>query len=111
MRVNGTAIVVTGEDSLESSDTIVVCQLDTAQVGGVVASLGIVARSGNTAVGSSGIAVPDVDSDCRDGLARVGVDVLDLEENVDSIGPLRLLDVRAHELAGDVVRTVGDLRG
>lgn len=106
VRVHGAPAVVAREDGLEAGDAVGVGQLDAAEEGGVDAGLagGVDAR-----VDARGVAVPDVDGDGGDRRARVDVDVLHLEEDVDAVAPLRLLDVGAHLLAHDVVGAHGDL--
>lgn len=105
--VDGTALVVAGEDGLELDDTVVVGELDTTEEGGVQAGLAGL----DAGVDTGGVAVPDVDGDLGDGIAGVDVDVLDLEEDGDTVAELGLDDVGAHVLADDVVGAVGDLRG
>lgn len=100
---------MTGEDGLERGDTVVIGQLDTTEVSRVETTVSVVAASVDTTVDTGGVAVPDIDGDGRDGLTGVDVDVLNLEKDIDTVAPLRLLDVGAHVLADDVIRTISDL--
>lgn len=109
--VRRAAVVVAREDGLEGDDTLVVGQLHTTEVGGVHAVLGVVARDGDSGVNTGRVGVPDVDSDIGNGRAVRDVHVLDLEEQIDAVGPLSLLDVAAEVFANHIVRASGDLRG
>lgn len=105
--VNGATVIVTRENGLEGSHTVVVGQLDTTEESGVETTLTRL----DTRVNTSSIAVPDVDCDGRDRLASVDIDVLNLKEQVYTIAMLLLNNIGAEVLADDIVGTVGDLRG
>lgn len=106
MGVDGSARVVAREDGLEADDTVVVGHLDSTEEGAVESGL---AGIRNTGVDTSGIAVPHVDGDARDGLASVDINVLHFQEHLNALGELRLDGVRAEVFAGYVVWAVGDL--
>lgn len=108
--VRRAAVVVAREDCLERDDAVVVGQLHAAEVGGVHAICGIVAGDGNSGVNTCRVGVPNVDSDIGNGRAVGNIHVLDLEEQIDALGPLGLLNVAAEVFANHVVRTSGDLR-
>lgn len=111
MRVSGTTLVVTGEDGLELGHAVIVRQLDASEVRAVEPIGSVVARGADSRVNTSGVAVPDVDSHGRDGRAVADVDVLHLEEQGNSVAPLRFNDIGAHLLADDVVRAIRDFGG
>lgn len=108
--VGSTTAVVTGEDGLERDDTLVVGQLDSTEVGGVDSILSVVSRDGNSRVDTSGVGVPDIHSDGGDRGTSADINVLDLEEKVETIRVDRLLDVGTEVLSLNVVRTSSHLR-
>lgn len=101
--VIGAREVVAGEDGLELRDAVLVRLLDTAEPGRVdIVGVGLVAvAAGHDArVYACGIAVPHFHVDVGDGLARVDVDDLVVEDCVDS--GLFLDDVLADVFTTDV---------
>lgn len=85
--VVGTREVVTGEDGLELRDAVLVRLLDAAEPGRVnVVDVGLVAVAAGYDAGvyTRGVAVPHFDVDVGDGLARVDVDDLVVEDCVDA---------------------------
>ena len=110
MNVGGTAGVVAREDGLVADHTLLVTGLDTTEESRVQVALVLgvsIATGDNTGVDTGGIAVPEVGIDLRDGLAGVDIDQLDVE--VQGHTGLVLDEVLADELTGDVVRALGDL--
>lgn len=101
--VGGTAGVVTGEDGLELSNTIIVGQLDTTQPGvvdvGLVGAV-TVAAGNNTGVDTGRVAVPHLEVDIRDGLASVDINDLVVKDDIQTT--LLLDDVLADILASNV---------
>lgn len=59
-------------------------------------------------VDTSGVCLPHVDDSTRHRTADVHINILHLDEAVDTIRVLLLADILAHHLAPDIVRTVGD---
>jgi hypothetical protein len=104
--VVGTSLVVTGEDGVELNDTITVGLLNTTEERGVQTTLGL-AR--NTRVYAISTAVPDIDK--RIGNWAVSGNVKELKVQVDGDTGVIFDDVNTDELAGDEVRSNGDLRG
>lgn len=107
--VGSTTAVVTGEDGLERDHTLVVGQLDTTEVGGVDSILSVVSRDGDSRVDTSGVGVPDVHSDGGHRGTGADINVLDLEEQIQTIRVDRLLDVGTEVLSLNVVRTSSHL--
>lgn len=62
----------------------------------------------NLPVDTGGIGLPNIDDCSRNGLAGVHVDVLHLEEYIDTLRVQLFLDILAHDLTPDVVWTVSD---
>lgn len=103
MDVRGAPRVVAREDGFELGDAVGVSQLDAAQEGRVkVGRVGAVAVAvGDDApVDAGGVAVPNLDVEVGDRVARRDVDDLVVEEEGDA--GLGLDDVLADVLAGDV---------
>lgn len=110
MDVRGAAGVVAREDGLVADHTLLVTGLDTTEESSVQVAvvLGVsVAICDNTGVDTGGIAVPEVGVDLGDGFAGVDIDQLDVE--VQGYTGLVLDQVLADEFTGDKVRTLGDL--
>lgn len=103
-------LTVTGEQGLESDDTVIVGLLNTTEGSVVdVAQIGSVTVSaGNDAtVDTSGVAVPHLRVSLRDGLAGVDIDDLDVERQRNT--GLALDNVLTNELARHPVRAFGRL--
>jgi len=96
MDVRRTAGVVTGENTVELNDTVIVGLLDTTKEGGVEAGL----RATDARVDASGVAVPHLDEVVGDGLASV--DVNDLVVEGDRHTALTLGNILAYELARNI---------
>lgn len=86
-------------------------QLHTTEVSGVDAIRGVVTRDGDSRVDTCCVGVPDIHRHIGDRGTVGDIHVLDLKEQVDTLGPLSLLDVGAEVFANHVVRAGGDLRG
>lgn len=63
---------------------------------------------GNLPVDTGGIGLPNIDDGSRHRLARVDVDVLNLEEDIHTFRVLLFLDILTHDLTPDIVGTVRD---
>jgi hypothetical protein len=74
MSVGGTAVIMAGEDSLETSDAVGVSGLNATKEGGIPAVL--VSCGNNAGIDTSGISVPNINVKIRDGEAGVNVEVL-----------------------------------
>jgi hypothetical protein len=61
-------------------------------------------------VNTCGIGVPDIDNGTLDGLAGVDIDVLHLQEEIDTVGVEFLPHILPHELTPDVVGAVSNGR-
>lgn len=109
MGVGGPTVVVTWEDGLKLDHALVVGQLNTTEVGGVDSIGSIISRSVDARVDTSGVGVPDVHSDSGHRCTGADVNVLHLEEQVETIRPDRLLDIGAEVLSLDVVRASSHL--
>lgn len=102
MDVDSTASVVSGHDSVEGQNTVVVTELDATE-GSVVQAVGVVgvaiATGLDTTVDTSGVAVPSFKRNVREGLAGGRVDELDIKSQRNT--GLCISDILANELTRD----------
>lgn len=111
MDVGGSSGVVSWEEDVEETNTLVVDLCDTTLEGLVeVGSVGLVAitRSYYTSVDTSSIGGPGLEVKAGGNLAGLDIDVLVFNMDWDTL--LILDDVGAVVLTSDIVWTVGDLR-
>lgn len=104
MDVDGTAGVVAWENGVELHDAFVIALLHTAAVGGIEASL---SGGRDARVDAQGVAVPGIDEHVRS--TRAGVDIDELDVQVERHAGLAVGDIFTDQFASNPVRTDGDL--
>jgi hypothetical protein len=102
--VDSAAGIVTRDNGVELSNTVSVGSLDSTESGGVETTL---ARSRDTRVDTSGIAVPNVNQEILNSSAARSINELKIE--VQRNTRLAISDVGSDQLARDKVRADSDL--